>query len=202
MKLFFSPASPYVRKVMVFAMRLGLADRIEKLTAAANPVNRDPNIVAVNALGKVPTLLTDEGQALFDSRVICEYLNALGKGQLYPADGPGKWAVLAEHALYDGMLDASLLARYEEAMRPEALRWPAWRDGQMDKILVGLKHTEARVASFGDRFDLATITLGCLLGYLDFRFASFDWRTGHPKLAAWFVRFSALPEMKATVPTA
>ena len=58
------------------------------------------------------------------------------------------------------------------------------------------------MASFGDRFDLATITLGCLLGYLDFRFASFDWRTGHPKLAAWFVRFSALPEMKATVPTA
>jgi len=201
MKLFYSPALPFVRKCMVFAHHLGLADRIERLSSAAHPVNRDRNILPSNPLGKVPTLITDDGAAIFDSRVICEYLNVLGNGNLYPS-GEDKWRVLTEHTLADGMMDAAILARYEGAVRPENLRWSAWSDGQMDKIVVGLGYFEANAQSLADRFDLATISLGCLLGYLDFRFGSFDWRTQFPKLAAWNLAFSALPAMKATAPAA
>lgn len=202
MKLFFSPASPYVRKCLVVAHHLGLADRIEKLSSAAHPINRDARIMASNPLGKVPTLLTDDGAVLYDSRVICEYLNGLGKGKLYPQDGQTKWTVLTEHALADGMLDAAILARYEATVRPEQWRWTDWSDGQMDKIVVGLRRFESDVDDWSGRFDIATITLGCLLGYLDFRFATFDWRRQFPKVAAWYGPFSEQPAMRATAPSA
>ncbi|MGE0800205.1 MAG: glutathione S-transferase [Lautropia sp.] len=200
MKLFHSATSPFVRKCLVVAHHLGLSDRIEALPSAAHPVNRDQGIVAKNPLGKVPTLITDDGEVLFDSRVICEYLNALGKGTLYPADGPGKWTQLTEHALADGILDAAILARYEATVRPENTRWPAWTDGQMDKIIVGLARFEQQADRLAGRFDLATIALGCALGYLDFRFDAFDWRSRNPKLAAWYAKFSEQPAMKATMP--
>ncbi len=199
MKLFHSPASPYVRKVMVFAHRLGLADRIEIVPATPGPVKRDAQIVARNPLGKVPTLLTDDGLALYDSRVICEYLNDLAGGSLYPA-GAGRWAVLAEHALYDGMLDAALLARYETALRPQAQQWADWSHGQFDKIWTGLNEAESKAAGLAGRFDLATITLACLLGYLDLRFADTDWRAKCPQLAAWFKAFDSLPGLVETRP--
>ena len=143
MKLFYSGASPYVRKCMVVAHELGLAARIEHLPAAAHPVNRDQNIVRNNPLGKVPTLLTDDGTVLYDSRVICEFLNDLGGGKLFPAGGAQRWQVLTEQSLGDGILDAALLARYEGAMRPEALRWADWTTGQLDKIHCGLAAIDA-----------------------------------------------------------
>ncbi len=123
MKIFFSPASPFVRKCMVVAHELGIADRIEKLPSAAGPVKRDATIIPKNPLGQVPTFITDDGQVLFDSRVICEYLNATQSGKLFPADGAARWARLTELALADGMTGAALLARYESVLRPEALRW-------------------------------------------------------------------------------
>lgn len=202
MKLFFSPASPYVRKCMVVAHEVGLAERIERLACAANPVNRDRSIVAVNPLGKVPTLITDDGTALYDSRVICEYLNALGGGSLVPAAGAARWRVLTEQSLGDGILDAALLARYEGAMRPEALRWADWTAGQLDKVACGLAEIEAHAASWGEAFDLGKITLACALGYLDFRFASLDWRARAPNTAAWHARINARTSMQATMPTA
>jgi glutathione S-transferase len=202
MKLFYSPASPYVRKCLVVAHEVGLADRIERLACAANPVNRDRSIVAVNPLGKVPTLITDDGTALYDSRTICEYLNALGGGSLVPASGAARWRVLTEQALGDGILDAALLARYEGAMRPEALRWPEWTAGQLDKIACGLAEIEAHAPSWGDAFDLGKITLACALGYLDFRFADLDWRARAPQAAAWHARIGARASMQATMPSA
>jgi hypothetical protein len=161
MKLFYSGASPYVRKCMVVAHELGLAARIEHLPAAAHPVNRDPNIVRNNPLGKVPTLLTDDGTVLYDSRVICEFLNELGGGKLFPGGGAQRWQVLTEQSLGDGILDAALLARYEGAMRPEPLRWADWTTGQLDKIHCGLRHRCRPTAC--DRVD-GTITMGCVLG--------------------------------------
>ena len=202
MKLFYSGASPYVRKCMVVAHELGLAARIEHLPAAAHPVNRDPNIVRNNPLGKVPTLLTDDGTVLYDSRVICEFLNELGGGKLFPAGGAQRWQVLTEQSLGDGILDAALLARYEGAMRPEALRWADWTTGQLDKIHCGLAAIDAKADSLGDRVDIGTITMGCVLGYLDLRFDHLGWRQQHAKAAAWFARFNARAAMQATLPKA
>ena len=198
MKIYFSPTSPYVRKVLVVAHALGLADRIEKLPSAAHPVHRDRGIVAHNPLGQVPTFFTDEGVMLTDSRVICEYLDALGGGGLFPAPGPTRWRALTDQALGDGALAAALLARYESAVRPAEKQWPEWLDGQVDKIIETLGVIEKSAAAFGDRFDIGTITLGCLLSYLDLRFAALSWRNGRPDAAAWFARFDERPAMAAT----
>jgi glutathione S-transferase len=202
MKIFHSPLSPYVRKCMVIAMELGLANRIEIVPGAANPITRDQNIVVKNPLGKVPTLITDDGVALYDSRVICEYLNDLGQGKFLPATGAARWQILTEQSLGDGMLDAALLARYEGAMRPEALRWTEWTNGQLEKVHSGLGLIEANAAKWGDAFDLGKITLGCALGYLDFRFPNIDWRKQYPQAATWFAKFNARPSMQATIPKA
>lgn len=201
MKIYFSPASPFVRKCMVIAHELGLVDRIEKLPSAAGPVARDQTIIPSNPLGQVPTLLTDDGQALFDSRVICEYLNELGGGALFPA-GAARWRALAEQSLGDGMLGAALLARYETVLRPEALRWDGWYEGQLGKVRDGLAQLEKTAASLEGRLDIGTITVGCALGYLDFRYPDFDWRAGHPAVAAWFKTFNQRPSMQATLPRA
>ncbi len=202
MKLFFSPASPFVRKCMVIAHELALTERIENLPSAAGPVARDKSIIPSNPLGKVPTLITDDGQVLYDSRVICEYLNDLGGGALFPANGRARWQALADQALGDGVMDAALLARYETALRPEALRWSDWVDGQMSKAHDALAQLEKNVASLEGRVDIGTITIGCALGYLDFRYASYDWRSIHPGVAAWFKTFNARPSMQATLPPA
>jgi len=201
MKLFFSPSSPYVRKCMVVAHEVGLVDRIERLASAANPINRDRTIVAVNPLGKVPTLITDEGVALYDSRVICEYLNALGGGSLVPASGAARWQVLTEQSLGDGILDAALLARYEGAMRPEPLRWADWLDGQLLKINTALDQLETRwMPHLGGPLDIGVVATACALGYLDFRFADMGWRASRPALASWYAAFAERPSMRATAP--
>jgi len=200
MKIFHAPASPFVRKCLVAADELGLRERIELVPATAHPVNRDQSVVAHNPLGKIPTLITDDGAALHDSRVICEYLNALGRGNLIPRDGPARWAVLVEQSLADGLMDAAVLARYETALRPEPLRWNDWLDGQLAKVGSALDALDARAAAFGDRVDLGTIAFGCALGYLDFRFAALGWRNTRPNAAAWFERFGARKSMVATRP--
>ena len=145
----------------------------------------------------MPTLLTDDGQALFDSRVICEYLNELGGGALFPA-GAARWRALAEQSLGDGMLGAALLARYETVLRPEALRWDGWYEGQLGKVRDGLAQLEKTAASLEGRLDIGTITVGCALGYLDFRYPDFDWRAGHPAVAAWFKTFNQRPSVSYT----
>jgi glutathione S-transferase len=200
MKLFHSQTSPYVRKCMFIAHHLGLADRIEKLPSAASPVNRDQSIIPSNPLGKVPTMILEDGTVLFDSRVICEYLDQLGEGSFFPAAGVERWRVLTEQALADGILDAALLARYEGTLRPENLRWADWMAGQMDKINVGLAHAEKNFDAGSDRLDIGRVSLGCALGYLDFRFGDLGWRKQCPKLATWFEKFSAQPAMQATKP--
>ncbi len=200
MKIYYAPASPFVRKCLVAAAELGLRDRIELVTAAAHPVNRDQNVVAHNPLGKIPTLITDDGSVLYDSRVICEYLNGLGNGRLLPREGSARFGVLVEQSLADGICDAAVLTRYETFARPEPLRWKEWIGGQLEKVNSGLDLIEARAAHFGDRVDLGTIAFGCALGYLDFRFASLGWREARPSAAAWFERFGARDSMVATRP--
>ena len=198
MKLRYSPTSPYVRKVVVTATETGLAERIELVPT--NPRDPAAKLEDDNPLGKVPTLVTDDGVALFDSAVICEYLDSLHDGtKLMPASGAARWRELRRVALADGMLDAALLAM-GEGRRPEALQWDQWVTLQKGKITAGLDALEGEVGSYGDTVSMSIIAVGCVLGYLDFRFADDDWRAGHPGLAAWYETFAKRPSMVASVP--
>ena len=196
MKILFSPNSPYVRKCLVAAHELGLVDRVQLLPSNAHPVQRDQQIIPHNPLGKVPTFFADDGRVLYDSRVICEYLNDLAHGSLFPA-GPQRWEALTLQSLGDGILDAALLARYEDVARPEALRWPEWRAGQLDKAETSLAHLGARVQSLQGRVDIGTIAVGCALWYLDLRFADFAWRERHAAVADWYAAYGGRPSMQA-----
>jgi glutathione S-transferase len=201
-KLFHSPASPYVRKVLVCAIERGLFDRIEIVAAAASPINPDKSIKAHNPTGKIPTLVTDDGMAIYDSRVICEYLDSLGRApKLFPARGAERWAALVLQALADEVLTAAVNNRYENVLRPAEKRWSEWSAGQLGKITGALDKLDAlHIKHLGAHRNIGTIAVACMLGYLDFRYADLDWRTGHPKLAAWYAKASKRPAMKATVP--
>lgn len=199
MKLRHNPASPYVRKVMVCAHELGLASRIELLDTVVSPVAANATLAGENPLMKIPALTTDDGEVLFDSPVICEYLDSLaGGGTLFPA-GRARWIALRQQALGDGVLDALILCRYEIAARPAEKRFAGWTDGQMRKAHQGLAALEAEDLSGRT---IGTVTAGCTLGYLDFRFPDDGWRQRHPKLAAWYETIAALPSMQATKPPA
>ncbi len=201
MQLFFASTSAYVRKVMVCASVLGLADEIERLDSAAHPVVRDERIAAFNPLAKVPALRTENGICLYDSRVICEYLNARAQGDLFPQEGEARWQSLARQALGDGLIDAALLARYEFSVRPPEKQWQDWADAQLKKVAAALAEIESQVSGFSDRpDDIGLIAIGCALGYLDFRFAELNWRASHPLTSTWFAVFDAHPAMAATLP--
>lgn len=199
-KLFFSPASPYVRKVTASAIMLGLESQIERLPSAASPVQRDTTIAPHNPLGKVPTAVLEDGSALLDSRTICEYLDALAPEHgLFPG-GKDRWEALRLHAIGDGLLDAALLLRYEQIMRPENLRWRDWQDGLGVKINGAVEALEEAVKSLQGRQDIGSITAGCAVGYLDFRFPDLDWRSDAPRLAEWWDEFGNTRWMEETAP--
>lgn len=198
MKILFSPTSPFVRKCLVTAHELGLHERIELLASSAHPVERDRQIIESNPLGKVPTFFTDQGAVLYDSRVICEYLNDLAHGNLIPASGPKRWETLTLQSLADGVLEAALLARYEDIVRPEALRWPEWRAGQLDKAESSIRHLESRLELLTRSVDVGTIAVGCALWYLDLRFKEFGWRGRFPQVAGWYASFGERPSMQFT----
>ncbi|MGF1625369.1 MAG: glutathione S-transferase [Alphaproteobacteria bacterium] len=204
MLLFHSTTSPFVRKVRVAAIELGLADRLTLEPTQVSPLEANRGYAdTVNPLRKIPALVTDDGQVIHDSLVICEFLDALaGGGRILPAGGPERWQVLTAHALADGMCDAAVLMRYETAVRPEAARWPHWVDDQWDRIRAGLAWFEDHPEAWQGPLDLGSIALGCLLGYLDFRYADRRWREGHPALAAWFAETGARPSFTETAPPA
>ena len=243
MQLLYAPTSPFVRKVMVVAHLTGQADQIEWLPSAAHPIRRDDRIAAHNPLAKVPTLILKDGQALYDSRVICEYLaSRAGDTQLFPATGAARWQALTQQALGDGLLDAALLARYERTARPADMQWTDWYDAQLVKVEAGLAEIGDQAAAlFQASVDtlsapalnaptsnaptsnaptsnspasnsltsnsltsntptIGDVTLGCALGYLDFRFPELDWAARYPGTARWHAVFRTLPAMQATLP--
>lgn len=201
MKLIYAPTSPFVRKVMAVAIELGLDGSIATEFNPASPLQRDPALTDHNPLGKIPALILDDGTVLFDSPVICEYLAATaGDTSLFPAAGPARWAALTQQALADGLLDAAIANRYETVPRPAELRWPDWTRAQLAKITGALDRIEALAPALPEASTIGTITFGCALGYLDFRYADLDWRAGRPQAAAWFAAFDARPSMAATRP--
>lgn len=200
MKLLYSAASPFVRKVLVVAHELGIASDLTLTPVTAHPVQRSAEIRASNPLGQLPTLVLDDGTPLYDSRVICEYLDARAGATLF-GSGEARWRALVEQSLADGLMSAAVLLRYEGAVRPEELRWSGWVEGQTGKVTDALDRFEATLPQAGERLDIGTISIGCALAYLDFRFADLGWRTGRPASATWYERFAARPSMAATVPS-
>jgi glutathione S-transferase len=200
MKLYYSPSSPYARKVRIVALETGLDKKIDLVNAALSPVAPNADVDKHNPVGKIPALSV-KGLDLFDSPVICEYLDSQHKGRkLFPRKGRDRWMALRQQAMADGLLDAALLARYEGALRPEDKRWGDWSKGMMKKIDGVLEQLEAEVKALKGKPTIGTVSVVCALGYLDFRFSTFDWRGKHPKLAKWFATTSKTPSVKATVP--
>lgn len=193
LRLFYSPRSPYVRKVMIVAHELDLADTVEFLDSAAHPIDRDPRIVRHNPLGQVPTGLLDDGSMLADSGVICQYLHDLRPSGIFPVQGPEKWRALTDQAVSDGILESLLLARYEMVVRPSEKLWPEWLAGLFDKMNKGLDAFEVAAGGYEDRFDIGTISVACALGFIDQVpcFADIDWRSGHPRLSHWYAQETA-----------
>lgn len=201
MRLFLNPASPFARKVLVVAHERSLIERLELVKVAPLPIRPVPELSSVNPLGKVPCLVLDGGESLYDSRVIAEYLDALpGEPVLFPRDGPQRWAVLRQQALGDGILDAAVAVRYERAVRPAERQYPEWVEGQLSKVRQGLAVLEREPAA--QTLTIGQIAAACALGYLDFRFPEENWRARHPCLASFYQDFSARPSMRATVPPA
>lgn len=199
MQLRYSPTSPYVRKVMVTAIETGLDQNIEKIPT--NPWAPDTDLPDDNPVGKVPALRLDSGETLFDSPVICEYLDSLHHGEkLFPAAGDARWNVLRLHALADGILDAAVL-RLLEGKRPAELQSKDWTERQKKAIDRSLDELERKSDQLeGKPTTMAHVACGCALGYLDFRFPGDDWRDGRPKLSEWYEEFSKRESMRATVP--
>lgn len=198
MKLLFSPTSPFARKVRITALETGLHGRIEMV-----PINtEDPNsgLAAHNPLRKIPVLETEFGP-LYDSPVICEYLDTLHAGpKLFPAGGAARWQALRAQALADGLKDAALLLRYEQILRPADRQSDSWIERQRLKIAGALDRMEADGAEFDGVLTIGGISVACALGYLDFRFPDWDWRKTHPFLATWHHHFAARPSYTATQP--
>ena len=202
MKLRYSPTSPYVRKVMVVALETGLAERIERIPTMVAPTKPNDEVARENPLVKVPALTTDDGMVLYDSPVICEYLDTLNEGQkLFPASGKARWLALRQQALGDGILDAAILGRYE-ILRPKEYQWQDWLDAQIRKVRGALAalEMEAEAGDLGGPLNIGQITIACALGYLDFRYASEEWRSKHRRLAAWFDEFSKRKSIELTKP--
>ncbi len=201
MRLYHTTTSPYVRKVMVVAHELALADRIETVFLRPTPVKADPVLSKENPLSKIPVLVTPEGP-LYDSPVICEYLDGLHDEPKIIPSGAARFPVLRTQALCDGILEAAILVFYERSQRPKELHWNAWIEGQTEKAMQGLDVLDRESASFGSHVDLGQICAGITLGWLEFRNVLGDVRASRPNLAKWYETFRERPSMKATEPRA
>ena len=202
MKLTFSAASPFARKVRIAAIELGLIDKIELTPATVAPGQPNDDYSRITPLKKLPVLILDNGEVILDSYVIVEYLDELaGGGKLIPASGPLRWTIKSDHSLLQGMLDSMLLCRYENMVRPEALRWKAWSDDHWNRAWSGMARFESRVdAMLARPFDIAQIGLVCVLGYADFRFADSGWRKAYPKLDIFHQKMLERPSVKISLP--
>lgn len=193
-----SPASPFGRKVKICVLLAGIDDQIDFVSA--NVRDPDDNLRMQNPLGKIPVLVLDDGAAVYDSRVIAEWIDDHAGGGIVLPEGKGRFGALTLQALADGMMDASILMVYEGRYRPEALHFQPWLDYQMDKVRRAMNQLERALPSIVDTPHIGHIALACALGYLDFRFAR-DWRQDYPRLVSWLNEFeSAVPAYKLTAP--
>lgn len=197
MKLFYSGTSPYSRKVRLVIHEKGLQQRIT--STLCNPFDKVPELEAANPLGKIPTLLLDDGSSLYDSPVICEYLDTLTSDRLIPESGMDRWNVLRWQSLCDGILDATYNIVMERRRKPheQSADWIAQWKAQVSR---SLNYIEASIRTLPGQISLAQLSLGTTLGYLDFRLADLDWRYQFPAMATWYETFSTREAMQSTLP--
>jgi glutathione S-transferase len=200
MKLTFSPASPYARKVRISAIELGLIDKIELVPATVAPAQANEEYQRITPLKKLPVLILNNGDVILDSYVIVEYLNEIAGGALIPDYGPQRWKVKSDHSLLQGMLESMLLCRYEGMVRAEALRWKGWSDDHWNRAWSGMARFEASEEVLNGPLTIAQIGLACVLGYADFRFADCGWRKAFPKLDKFNQKMLERPSVKISVP--
>jgi glutathione S-transferase len=200
MRLFYSPTSPFVRKVLVVAHETGLRDRIETVRAVVSPQRPNRELAPFNPLMTVPTLVDDAETTLFGSQVICAYLDALHEGpRLIPESGAAHWRVMVHQALADGMLEAGLKLREDEHRRAET-HDDAWASGQRLKVKQALDEIERRLNEFTCPLDLGQISVAVAIAWLVFRNMAGDIRASWPRLASWSDTIAERPSMRATVP--
>ena len=197
MELKYGAVSPYVRKVVVVAHETGVADRI---TLTSVNLREDPqSILPFNPLAKIPALVLDDGSVIFDSPVICEYIDAeFGNRRLLAASGPQRWRTLTRQALADGILDAGLLVRGER-LRPAELQSKAFITQQLGKVYAGLDQLDREAPGFGT-LDLGLVAVGCACGYLPVRLPEIQERSRWPRLNAWYDEISKRPSFAKTAP--
>lgn len=204
MKLFYQTHSPYARKVLVMAHEVGLADRLHVVHYETSPTNRNEKVFAVNPLGKVPVLVRDDGSTLFDSTIICEYLDSLHeRKKVIPNDIAKRWLSLRLQALAQGVCDAGIAVRLETERRPEPYRYPAMRDGQIEKLVGAYDFLEREETAIdppnaeAEYVDIGQIALATALSWLAFRgLPAFE--PGRPRLSTWYRRFLQRGSMLAT----
>lgn len=202
MKLYYSPTSPYVRKVMMVLHETGQIDDVALEDVLGTPLNPAEQLLSRNPLTKVPALEREDGPTIFDSRVICAYLDARGNRGFYPQD-ERRWDVLTLEALADGILDAALLMTYENRLRPEDVRWPEWIEGQWSKIERACAAANSLwIGHLVGPMTMGHIAMACALGYVDFRHGDRGWRDGNDALAEWFAGIESRASFAATVPPA
>lgn len=204
MKFFYAPASPFARKVHITLIELGLQDKVELLFTPVVPGKPNADYVkAQNPLGKIPALQLESGETLFDSTVICDYLNSISSTiKLLPEGGTARFNALTRTTLAHGICESAVTLRYETFLRPEPQQWSVWIDDHWDKIDRTLTWFESNKSQWQGDVDLAQITLACALGYLDFRTPEYNWRDKNPAVAQWFTLFSDRDSFQQTVPTA
>lgn len=199
MKLFWSSRSPFVRKVMVFAHECGLAGRIECERTLVSMTRPNAELLKINPTGKIPTLLLDDGSALYDSTVICEYLDSLHDGtKLIPPSGPARWTALRRHALGNNLLDNLVLWR-NEALRPQpqqSAETLAAFEQKVRNAIAALEYETDALAA--DPVSIGHVAIACALGYADFRFPGLSWRAHHARLKNWHEDFARRPSMTLT----
>ena len=203
MQLYLSPLSPYGRKVNVVLKEISRVKNIEVKVSLASGTPLDPgnSPIQYNPLGKIPVLIREDGVALYDSRVICRYLDSLATLDLYKNNNQ-HWEMLTLEATAEGIIDAALLMAYEWRLRPEEIRFPDWIEGQWSKVDRALDTLENKwMEQLDDKLNIGQIGVGCALGYLDFRNADRDWREKHKTLSNWFNGFSQRESMSTTVPS-
>jgi len=199
MKLIYSVPSPYARKARVVLIEARLEGQVE--TEALDPWSNPPGFRNDNPLGKVPTLIRDDGPPLFQSNAVCEYLAAMGTGHLYPEDLDNRWAALRQLALADGILDASVTVRMELIFHEPGQISQKLVERQELSVARALGALEGEAETLAGPITIGEIAVACALSYRDFRFAEVDWRRAHPRLADWFGTFAERPSMTATEPT-
>ena len=199
MKLIYASASPFVRKVHVALLETGLIEHTELAQVTTTPVNSDDNAIAANPAGKIPALILEDGTTIYDSRVICRYLNDRAEADLYPQED--LWNLLTLEASADAIMEALVLMTYERRIRPEELVYAPWIEAQWAKAersIIAINNERMELLS--GPLNMSQIAVACALNYAGFRHADRDWRGSAPQLAAWFEEFSKRPAMASTVP--